>query len=114
MSRDTYAHSRIRALRLILAAGIAALGALTFVPLSLASGGCGSFAAGYGGSGSVQSFVSGYGGAAGKVQGSIDCTKKAGTLPFTGFDLRFIAVAAILLLLVGIVLRMKTRRNTSS
>jgi hypothetical protein len=55
------------------------------------------------------SSASGYGGA-GNVQGGIlGTTKSAGTLPFTGLNLVFIAAGAVALLAVGLVLRRSSR-----
>jgi uncharacterized protein YceK len=95
-----------------------AIGALVLVfavtaPAALA-GGCSSLQAGYGGSGgNVQSSVAGYGGSGGSVQSSVDCVKKGGVLPFTGLDLRFVAVASVLLLLGGFAIRRMTRARAS-
>jgi hypothetical protein len=56
------------------------------------------------------SSASGYGGPAGNVQaGILGTTKSAGTLPFTGLNLAFIAAGAIALLAVGLVLRRGSR-----
>lgn len=51
---------------------------------------------------------SGYGGSGGSVQGTV---QKAGELPFTGLNLTVFAVAALLLVGVGLVLRRKPSKD---
>jgi hypothetical protein len=51
----------------------------------------------------------GYGGNGGNVQGVLAPGHSQGQLPFTGFNLAAIAVAAVMLLAVGYVLRRRTR-----
>ena len=52
----------------------------------------------------------GYGGTAGTVQANLT-TKPKGSLPFTGMNLTFIAMAAIAVIAVGLVLRRASRGN---
>ena len=51
----------------------------------------------------------GYGGEGGQVQGQLGAQ---GTLPFTGYDLGLIALAAGMLLAVGFVLRRASRADS--